>query len=138
MKYVLDTCVLSELVKEKPALRVLNFIERIDIESVRISVFSLAELKRGVFLLPESSKKRRLVDWLEGFELRFVKSILKFDAEQASHWAQLFTKFEKSGQKMPLMDSLIYTQCSYHQACLVTRNEKDFINRDLEVINPWI
>lgn len=57
MKYILDTCVISELIKSKPYLPVIRWISRADEQDLYISVLTIGEIYKGISKLPDSIKK---------------------------------------------------------------------------------
>lgn len=65
MRYLLDTCVISELTAKQPNNRVLEWIDHVAEEHLLLSVITLGEIKRGIDKLPDSQKKRDLDQWLE-------------------------------------------------------------------------
>ena len=73
MKYLLDTCVISELVKIKPNRNVLNWIKSCEEESFHLSVLTVGEIQKGISKLPESKKKDKLSHGLIGLGINSCK-----------------------------------------------------------------
>ncbi|MCP4285044.1 MAG: type II toxin-antitoxin system VapC family toxin, partial [Gammaproteobacteria bacterium] len=65
MNYVLDTCVVSELIKSLPAASVVEWLTSIPAEQLFLSALTVGEIKRGIVKLPESKKKVHLLAWFE-------------------------------------------------------------------------
>lgn len=137
MSLLLDTCVLSELIKTKPNEQVLKFFAQVE-QQVYISSITLAELHRGVARLPESKRKFELLNWLNGIEQQYVNSILDFDRNTAKIWGELSNTAQRQGKTLALMDSMIAAITMQHQSILVTRNTKDFEYSGVKILNPWL
>ena len=65
MKYLLDTCVISELVSKRPNSRVVEFVDSLDDEDVYLSVITIGEITKGIEKLPKSKRKQELHTWLK-------------------------------------------------------------------------
>ena len=138
MKYLLDTCVISELVAKKPNPKVVNWIDSIDPDSAYLSVITIGEIRKGIEKLPDSRRKTTLHSWLiEELMARFSGKILPIDTEVVLMWGQLIGSLESDGKKMAAIDSLIAATALYNHCSLVTRNETDFKHTGIGIINPW-
>jgi predicted nucleic acid-binding protein len=138
MNYLLDTCVISELVARQPEPKVVNWIDAIEDERIYLNVITVGEIKRGIEKLPESSRRQALADWLDSdLLLRFRGRILAVDTAVMLRWGELVAKMEGAGRPLPAMDSLIAALALSHNLHLVTRNEKDFQGTGVVVVNPW-
>lgn len=138
MNYLLDTCVISELVARQPEPKVVNWIDAIEDERIYLSVITIGEIKRGIEKLPESSRRQALADWLgSDLLLRFRGRILAVDTAVMLRWGELVAKMEGAGRPLPAMDSLIAALALSHNLHLVTRNEKDFQGTGVIMVNPW-
>ena len=135
MSYLLDTNVISELVRPKPAKAVLAWFENIPSEALHISVLTLGEIRKGVEQMPDGARREKLRLWIEHdladwFETR----ILPVDIQVADRWGRLIAQM---GRPVPSIDSLLAATALHHELRLVTRNQKDFDYPGLEIINPW-
>jgi tRNA(fMet)-specific endonuclease VapC len=139
MSYLLDTCVLSELVAPRPIDGVVAWFESMQPIHLYISVVTLGEIKRGIEKLPaEARRKQVLRVWLEEDLLaRFQGRILGLDAAVMLEWGRLVASVEQQGRTLPLLDSLMAAQALYHRHDLVTRNVKDFAGSGVHIFNPW-
>ena len=138
MKYLLDTCLISELVKEKPDLGVLEWIEQQDEQALFLSVLTLGELQKGVSKLPDGRKKTQLLHWLdEALQTRFTGRMLDIDTGVATLWGRMQGEAEQRGRRMPVIDSLLAATAQANKLAVVTRNGADMAGSGVEVINPW-
>jgi predicted nucleic acid-binding protein len=137
VKYLLDTCTLSELVKTLPDVHVLRWIAASNPLHLFTSAMTLAELHRGVNRLPVSKRRTELSQWLQNLEISFEDRVLAFDSKVAKVWAEMTVEAEIHGKPMASFDSIIAATARANGCRLVTRNTRDFMNAGLEVINPW-
>lgn len=135
MTYLLDTNVISEIIRSKPAKSVLQWFEGIPNKSLYVSVLSLGEIRKGIEGIKENERKEKLRLWFE-IELQewFEDRILSVDSKVADRWGRL--QFEMK-HPIPVIDSLIAATALHFDLHVVTRNERDFQFPSLQVINPW-
>jgi predicted nucleic acid-binding protein len=137
MKYLLDTCVLSELIKAEPNPAVLAWVNgRADTELFTAAMV-LAELHRGVTKLPASRRKQDLTDWLERLQKAFDTRVLPFTLQTAEHWAAMCARAESVGKTIAAFDSIIAASAVENGLALVTRNVQDFVAVPVVIVNPW-
>jgi predicted nucleic acid-binding protein len=134
---LLDTCVLSELVKSSPDSRVLQWFEARKAPELFISAMTWGELQRGVTRLPKSKRRSELTRWLEQLQMGFEDRVLAFDQNVSEVWAHLMVKAETQGKSVAAFDSIIAATARAHDCKLVTRNVRDFAKAGVEVLNPW-
>ena len=137
MNYVLDTCVVSELIKPVPAASVVEWLASIPAEQLFLSTLTVGEIKRGIMKLPESKKKVRLIAWFETLLSDYQDRIIPIDLAVAEAWGTLQAQAEAAGQRMAIIDGYIAATASAHQMLIVTRNEADFTFCRQDVVNPW-
>ena len=139
MKYLLDTCVISELVKLKPNPKVVKWINSKHEHDFYLSVLTIGEIQKGISKLSESKKKDPLFDWLNSELLeRFEGRILHVDEITAMRWGTIQGELEAMGNKMPTIDGLIAATAQIFELTIVTRNGDDMEKSGVEIINPWI
>lgn len=139
MKYILDTCVISELIKSQPDPKCAKWIKSHDQLSFFISVLTVGEIRKGISKLVTSKKRQQLEEWfIAEFLPQFQSRILPIDENVAATWGDILATCENSGKPLPTIDSLIGATASAHNLTIVTRNVKDFSQLNLEIINPWI
>jgi predicted nucleic acid-binding protein len=138
MRFLLDTCVISELVAKQPDPALVQWVDGTAEEKLYLSVIAIGEIKKGIERLPDSRRKSELIKWLEGDLLvRFKNKILSIDTDVMLVWGELCANLERQGRKMPAIDSLIAAIAMHGKLDLVTRNEADFVHTDIAVVNPW-
>jgi len=134
MNYLLDTCVISEFTTKQPDQKVIEWIDSVDDSRLFLSALTIGEIQHGIAKLPESRKRRDLEKWLnDELLVRFDGRILPLTVDVFLTWGNLVAKT----RPLPAMDSMIVALALHHDACLVTRNVKDFDGTDVEIVNPW-
>ena|SRR3990167_5453218 len=135
MSYLLDTNVISELIRTKPNLKVVNWIKSVPDDSLFVSVLSFGEIRKGIEKLPETKKKEKLRVWFEHELVSwFGKRVLSIDQVVADRWGRLLASEHRP---LAAIDSLIAATALHFDLALVTRNENNFQYQSLEIINPW-
>lgn len=138
MNYLLDTCVISELVAKSPNEKVVGWVRSIPEDSLYMSVITIGEIKKGIERLSESKRKHDLNAWLNDELLeRFKNRLSVLDVAVLSEWGRLVARLESEGKMMPAIDSLIAATALLNGFTLVTRNVADFAATGVEVLNPW-
>lgn len=138
MSFLLDTCVLSELVKVKPNAGLITWFEEQTAQQLFISSLTIGELSKGIAKLEQGKRKTHLDYWLNTQVIEsFSGRILSIDTGIAFNWGVLQAETEASGKPVPAIDSLIAATAKKHQLILVTRNTKDMENCAIKLLNPW-
>ncbi len=138
MKYLLDTCVISELIAKQPNPGVLEWIDTIDEDGIYLSVITVGEIIKGIEKLPNSKRRQELKDWLENeLLIRFQDNLIELDVNILIQWGKLNARLESSEKRLPVLDTFIAATALEHDLILVTRNETDFKGTGIEILNPW-
>jgi len=138
MSFLLDTCVLSEIVKPQPNAGLVNWLAKQNSNTLFISSLTLGELSTGIAKLAEGQRKAFLADWLNTQVIQnFSSRVLDLDAAVALEWGATQAESEAMWKTLHLMDSLIAATAKTHQLTLVTRNMKDMQLVGLKLLNPW-
>lgn len=142
MSWLLDTNVVSELVRPRPNANVIEWIDRHSRNQflLHLSALTLAEIFRGVMRLETSGPRfARLWSWVTSdLPARFEGRILPFDADVAETWGKMTAAVPK-GMAVATMDSLIAATSRHHGLVLVTRNVMDMRHfPGLATENPWL
>lgn len=139
MNYLLDTCVISELTKKNPDLKIVNWISEVEETSLYLSALTFAEIHKGIEKLPKSKKKRQLHNWVNSdLQERFRNRIINLDLEIATKWGEIQGKAELSGKPMSLIDGFIAATGMVYDLIVVTRNTKDMVESSVSLLNPWL
>jgi toxin FitB len=135
MSYLLDTNVLSELVRPKPNAGVVAWFASTPDESLHISVLTLGELRQGVETMSVGRRRERLRVWLES-ELPdwFGPRVLPINAVVADRGGRLVAQAKRP---VPAIDSLTAAVALVFDLRVVTRNVRDFALPGVEVVDPW-
>jgi predicted nucleic acid-binding protein len=135
---VLDTNVLSELMRAKPAPEVMAWIDAQPISQLFTSSITVAEILYGIARMPDGKRKQGLLDLATlMFDEDFAGRILSFDADAAVHYAGLAAESEAKGQVVDMADGQIAAIAALHDARVATRNVRHFDYLGVPVINPW-
>ncbi len=133
---LLDTNVLSELMRPSPQPGVVRFVEQLDSPFVSAAVFQ--ELAYGMALLPAGRRKARMSGEINIFLAQFETRTVAIDARVATLSGRLRADLKRAGLELAPMDALIAASAISISARLATRNVKDFRRLDLELVNPWM
>ncbi len=136
-KYLLDTCVLSELFKERKDERVTRWVTRQNQDNLFWSVVTVGEIRKGIAKLADARKASRLTGQFQAFLADFEDRVLSLDEPTMLQWGHLCGESEKRGLPLPVMDSLIAATAQHHGMVVVTRNVSDLERCGALVVNPW-
>jgi len=138
LNYLLDTNVLSEATRTQPDVRVATWLRAQPALTLFVSVVSVAEIRKGILLLPEGKKRKKLEGWLESDLLpAFSNRVIPLGGAEMNEWAELQANAEKNGHRLPVVDSLIAATARCHGITLATRNIHDFRYCGIPVLDPW-
>ncbi len=138
MNYLLDTCVISELVKPRPNRKVVEWVRRQDESSLFLSVITIGEIEKGIARLEGSKRKQLLREWVDNtLSRRFSGRILAFDFEAASRWGRISGETGKKGTTLPVLDGMLAATALTHGLTLVTRDTGVLVPSGTEIFNPW-
>lgn len=136
--FLLDTDVISELVKVKPEPRVTKWIEATDETLLYLSVLTLGEIRKGIASLPHSARRAALEAWLDhDLALRFSDRILPIDRQVADRWGRIAGSAAARKSPLPVVDGLFAATAQHHNLILVTRNTRDIAATSVPAFNPW-
>lgn len=137
MKYLLDTCVLSELIKPEPHIQVNEWMINANESELFISVFTIGELRKGIDKLTPGKQRQHLNQWFQEIMEWSENRTLSFEKNAAKKWGSLLAQCESIGRAVPLVDSMIAAIAATNECTVVTRNTKDFSDLEVTVFNPW-
>lgn len=135
MSYLLDTNVISEIVKPKPTPSVIQWLEKIPSDLIFVSVLTLGEIRKGAEKITDKKRKEKIKLWLE-IELRqwLRERILPINVDIAEKWGRLQSEMPRP---ISAIDGLLAATALHYNLKIVTRNERDFQYSAIEVLNPW-
>ena len=138
MKYLLDTCVISELVNQHPNARVVEWLKRQDPDSLYLSFVTVGEIKKGIAKRGGDVRALKLEKWLQTTILgTFADRILPVERNVSLEWGRICGEAESIGKKRPAIDALIAATAFVHKMKLVTRNVDDMAGMGVPIFNPF-
>ena len=135
---ILDTNVLSALMRKVPEIPVIEWLDRQPAESIWITSFTVFEAKLGIALLPKG-KRQRALETLFGqlMEVDLENRVLDFDGVAATEAAALAATRQKAGRPVDMRDTQIAGIALARRATLATRNVRHFQGLNIPVVDPW-
>jgi predicted nucleic acid-binding protein len=135
---ILDTNVVSELMRPRPNQAVYNWVHQQDPLTLGLTVFTVAEIRHGIGRLPEGKKQTQLDQLFAHFlAVNFPHEVFPFDEAAATLYADIAAQQEKNGIIKGSIDLMIAAIALMQKARLATRNVKDFRHCGIDFVNPW-
>lgn len=135
---LIDTNVVSELMRPEPNAAVLAWFGRQNFAVLHLSAVSEAELRRGVAILPEGHRRDSLQAAVDAMIAEdFADRVLPFDSAAAVAFAAVFAKRRAAGRPISFPDCQIAATARAREAAVATRNVDDFEGCGVVVMNPW-
>jgi predicted nucleic acid-binding protein len=135
---VLDTNVISELMRPEPEPQVLRWIGDQVADQLYLASITVAEVRRGLALLPAGGRRRKLENAFDRFlERGFSRRILSFSAATATVYAPVYARRVSAGLGIGELDLLLAAIAAEHRAVIATRNTSDFEATGIALVNPW-
>lgn len=136
-RYLLDTNIISNIVKPQPSQSLLAWWAEQRDENLFISALTIAEIRRGILEKPRGKKRDALDAWFSGSEgpqKLFAGRVLSFDDRAGLIWARLMSDGKAAGRPRSGLDMIIAAVAGANDCVVVTDNEKDFSG--LQIVNP--
>ena len=134
--FLLDTNVISEVMKPTPNPRVTAFLHEKH-DSLWLSVVVLHELEYGMRLLPEGRRRNRIRSVVAGIVASYGDRVLPLWSNEAQRAAWLRARAHRNGWQVQVGDALIAGTADVKALAVATRNISDFAPFEIEVVNPW-
>ena len=134
---ILDTNVLSAVMRREPEPLVVRWLNDQPSESVWITAITVYEVRFGIQLLPSGKKRMSLLELFQTFLEEIDHRIAAFDAASGEQAANLMARRQKSGRVIGLRDTMIASIALARRATLATRNMTHFSHAGISVVNPW-
>jgi hypothetical protein len=137
--WLLDTNILSELRRPKPEPKVVKFVAAQSLDHLYVSVVTFAEIRFGIELVKDASRRMELHDWL-AHRLRpmFEERTLEITEDIMLKWRLLVEDGRKSGHTFSQPDLIIAATALHHGLTIVSRDTSKFEAARAAVFNPWI
>ncbi|MEM7590747.1 MAG: type II toxin-antitoxin system VapC family toxin [Cyanobacteria bacterium P01_A01_bin.83] len=135
---ILDTNVISELMRSQPDESVLRWVATHQATSLFTTALTKAEILYGLELLPEGKRCTALKQAAQAmFDFDFARRVLPFNSDAAQKFAVTAAKRRMIGRPISQIDAQIAAIALCHNATLATRNISDFEECGINIINPW-
>jgi toxin FitB len=136
---LLDTNVLSELMRSVPNESVIRWLDSLPEDDVWISAVTVAEIRLGLAILPEGRRKQTLTKLADQMlHEEFSEKCLPFDYQAAGAYAGIVSSRTRQGSPITVEDARIAAIALTAEVSLATRNTKEFLGIEgLELVNPW-
>lgn len=134
---ILDTNVLSELMRPEPSPLVRGWVGRQVPDELCTTAVTVAEIRYGLERLPDGRRKASLVATATEVFTALGEYIYPFDADAAFAYAQIVARRDSLGLPIEGFDAQIAAICQTRGAPLATRNSEDFEETGIDVVNPW-
>jgi predicted nucleic acid-binding protein len=137
--WLLDTNILSELLRPKPERKVLAFVAAQPLDRLFISSVTLAEIRFGIELVPDASVRGELNDWL-AHKIRpmFEQRVLPVTEDIVFKWRLLVEEGRKAGHTYSQPDLIIAATGLHHGLTIVSRDIVDYEKTRVPLFNPWM
>jgi predicted nucleic acid-binding protein len=137
--WLLDTNVLSELRRPRPAAKVVQFVTGQSLDRLYVSVVTFAEIRFGIELVKDVGKRMELNEWLD-HKLRpmFEDRVLEITEDVMLKWRLLVEDGRKSGHTFSQPDLIIAATALHHGLTIVSRDTSEYEIANAPVFNPWL
>jgi toxin FitB len=135
---ILDTNVLSALMRETPKGKVIAWLDGQPRTSVWTSSITILEVRFGLQIIPAGKRRSLLLQAFDEVLNRIGQRIAPFDALAAQEAGDLMASRQRKGRPVDLRDTMIAGIALAHHATLATRNTAHFDDLSIPVVNPWI
>jgi toxin FitB len=137
--WLLDTNIISELRRPKPEPKVTEFIRSQPLEGLFVSIVTFAEIRFGIELLPDATRRSDLNDWL-AHKVRpmFEQRVLAISEDVMFKWRLLVEDGRKAGHTFSQPDLIIAATAQHHGLTVVSRDTKEYVAARVDVFNPWV
>jgi hypothetical protein len=134
---VLDTNVVSELMRAAPAPAVLTWLQQTSSTGLYTTAVTVAEIRYGIARVPEGRRRETLHQAANEIFAAFPRQVLPFDLAAATAYADVVAGRDRDGNLISGFDAQIAAICRSQAASLATRNTKDFTDTGIAIIDPW-
>ena len=133
---LVDTNVLSEVTKPRPAPRVIAWLE-VNEPALSVPAIALAELRYGIARLPAGRRRSGLLRFWEATCTQFRGRVVSFDERAAQRYGDMAAALDRAGRRLSVQDGQIAAVALVHGMSVATRNVRDFEAAGVAIVNPW-
>jgi toxin FitB len=135
---ILDTNVISEIMRPQPSEQVINWLDAQNVNDLCTTSITWSELLHGIEELPDGRRKQGLQETLQAVRERMIEGrILPFDEMAAQRFARLITSAQRNGQTIHIADGQIAAIALHHTMSVASRDTQPFLAAGVKLINPW-
>lgn len=137
--FLLDTNVISELMKPRPNRRVAQWVDSTPEDLLFLSVITIGDVRKGIDLLPDADPRRGVLQsWLDrDLRVRFAGRLLSFDDAVAERWGHLEALAKLRRHTVPTIDAQLAATALQHGLTFATRNTAHLRSTGVPLFNPW-
>ncbi|HXI42838.1 MAG TPA: type II toxin-antitoxin system VapC family toxin [Bryobacteraceae bacterium] len=137
-RFLLDTNIISELIKPKPEAKLTGWVESADEDLLYLSVLTVGEIGKGIAAMEQGRRSAAIQSWGEtDLKPRFSGRVLPIDEATAARWGAITGAAAAQGITVPVVDGLLAATALQHNLTLVTRNTKNLAGTNAPAFNPW-
>jgi len=137
-RVLLDTNVVSELTRPRPAPAVVAYLDTLDPQQTYLSLMTVGEIERGIAQTDLPQRAIKLRNWLDGQLLpQYAGRVLALDEAVIRRWGELMALSAVRARSGMAVDALIAASANTHRLTLVTRNTRDFGVFPIQTFDPW-
>ncbi|WP_419938227.1 PIN domain-containing protein [Candidatus Palauibacter sp.] len=140
LRWLIDTNVVSEMMRPAPEPRVAGFLDGIWAQGVGLASVTVWEILNGIGRVDASRRREQLAERFQGLlDDLFRERVLDWTLDDARVCARVMESKRRRAEPLDdhLPDAMLAAAAARHGLTLVTRNERDFRNTGIEVVNPW-
>jgi len=137
VRVLLDTCVLADLRRPKGHAAVKTAVRVLPDDDLYISALTLGEIARGVLLLPDGRKQRKLSAWLTGLKNQFTDRILTVDHETAEVWGEIVVRAAQARHRLNAVEGLLAATALCRGLHIMTRATAELMATGVLIIDPY-
>jgi len=121
-----------------PDPRVIAWVDGQPVPDLMITSITAAELRAGAALLPAGRRRVRISERVEALiDETFAGSVLPFDVDSSAQYAEIVSRRTHAGTPIAALDAQIAAICRQYEATLATRNQRDFVETGVDLVDPW-
>ena len=137
MRFLIDTCVVSEWKRRSPDPAVLAWLETLAQDDLVFRILTIGEPRQGILRLPPGKRRDELHAWLQELRDLYAPRIVPVSDREIDAWADINAAVEAKGASVAAIDGLLAATAGAHGLAVATRNVSDFLPTGVPVFDPW-